>query len=93
MAHCASLSSWLVREGDDLYVGSVNGRDATWSTIRHEGRVSVSGVERDVTFEETTDRNPEIDSAYQAKYRRYPNIVPSMLTPAAQAATLRLVPR
>ena len=91
-----SVIVWLVREGDDLYVRSVNGRNGTWFRgvqDRHEGRVSAAGVEKNVAFLETTDRTPEIDSAYRAKYRDYPTIVPSILTPAAQAATLRLVPR
>jgi hypothetical protein len=35
-----------------------------------------------------------IDAAYREKYgRRYPTIVPSIITPQARAATLRLVPR
>ena len=36
----------------------------------------------------------ELDAAYRAKYRRYsPNIVNSVLTPQAKAATVKLVPR
>ena len=87
---------WLVREGDDLYVRSVNGRTAAWfrgALESHEGRVSTSDLDKDVMFVETTDQAARVDAAYQAKYRRYPTIVPSILTPAAQAATLRLVPR
>jgi len=39
------------------------------------------------------DREP-IDAAYAAKYgRRYPTIVPSIVTPKARAATLELVAR
>lgn len=33
---------WIVRVGDDLYVRSVNGRDASWfkgMQSRHEGRI------------------------------------------------------
>jgi len=87
---------WLVRQGDDLYVRSVNGRDASWfrgGQDRHEGRIWAGGLEQDVTFVETDERNDEIDAAYWAKYRRYPSIVPSIVAPAARAATLKLVPR
>src|SRR3954453_12156208 len=75
---------WLVREGDDLYVRSVNGRDASWFRgvqSRHEGRIWASGIEQDVQFVETDDRNDEIDAAYRAKYRHYPSIVPSIVKP------------
>jgi hypothetical protein len=52
------------------------------------------GVEKDVTFVETDDRNEEIDAAYRAKYgRRYPSIVPDIVTPGARAATLKVLPR
>jgi hypothetical protein len=88
---------WLVRQGDDLYTRSVNGRDATWFRgvqDRHEGRIWGGGGERDVTFVETDDRHEAIDAAYKAKYgRRYPGIVPSIVKPEARAATLKLVPR
>ncbi len=43
---------------------------------------------------ETDEANDEVDAAYQAKYgRRYPTIVPSIVSPEARAATLELVPR
>jgi hypothetical protein len=41
----------------------------------------------------TTDELTKIDAAYWDKYRRYPSIVPSIMAPTAQAATLKLVPR
>ena len=87
---------WLVREGGDLYVRSVNGREASWFRgvqDRHEGRLWAGGLEKDVTLVETDDLNDEIDAAYWAKYRRYPSIVPRIVRPEAQAATLKLVPR
>ena len=37
--------------------------------------------------------NDEVDAAYRAKYRRYASIVTSIVTPAARAATLKVVPR
>jgi hypothetical protein len=87
---------WMVRDGDDVYVRSVNGRDASWfrgTQSRRQGHIRVSGVERDVTLIEVADRDSEIDAAYEEKYaRRYASIVPSIVTPKARAATLKLVP-
>ena len=88
---------WLVSLGEDILVRSVNGRSSPWfrgATTRHEARVAAGGVTRDVTLIETDDLLDEIDDAYEAKYvRRYPTIVPSIVTNQARAATLRLVPR
>lgn len=87
---------WIVRAGDDLYVRSVNGRDASWFRgvqSRHEGRIRAGRVEKDVALEEVDGPHEAIDAAYWDKYRRYPGIVPSIVKPEAQAATLRLVPR
>jgi hypothetical protein len=91
------VTIWVVRQGDDLYVRSVNGRTASWfrgAQDRHEAHIRVGGVERDVRLIETEDITDQIDAAYRGKYRRYAsNIVNSVLTPDARAATLKLVPR
>jgi hypothetical protein len=91
------VTMWVVRDGDDVYVRSVNGRGSSWfrgARNRHEARIRVGGIEKDVTLVETDAANDPIDAAYHAKYdRRYPSIVPSIVTPEARAATLRLVPR
>jgi hypothetical protein len=91
------VTIWVVGNGDDLYVRSVNGRTATWfrgAQDRHEARIHAGGVEKDVLLVETDDINDEIDAAYRAKYRRYAaSIVDTVLTPEARAATLKLVPR
>jgi hypothetical protein len=89
---------WVVRLGDDLYVRSVNGRDAAWfrgTQHRHEGRIEAGGATRDVTFAEPEPGlDDALDDAYRTKYRRYPeNIVNSIVSTQARAATLRLVPR
>ena len=87
---------WLVRDDQDLYVRSVNGRGAVWFRgvqTSHEGRIWADGLEKDVHFVETEDRNDAIDAAYWAKYQRYPSIVPSIVTPETRATTLKLVPR
>ena len=92
------VTVWVVRTGDDLYVRSMNGRDAAWfrgTQTRREGRIWAGGVEKDVSFVEAgRDVNDPIDAAYRSKYRRYgANIVNHMLTPGVQAATIKLVPR
>ncbi|HZQ97326.1 MAG TPA: DUF2255 family protein [Chloroflexota bacterium] len=91
-----ALPVWVVRHGDDLYVRSVNGRGATWfrgALATGEGHVRAGGVDRDVSFVETDDLKEEIDAAYQAKYgRRYPSIVPSIVSDKARSAAVKLVP-
>jgi hypothetical protein len=90
---------WVVRVGDDLYVRAVKGRTGPWFRgiqTRHEGRIQSGGVEKDVTFVEETDSavNEQVDAAYRKKYSRYPKeYVDACVTPEAQAATLKLVPR
>lgn len=88
---------WIVRVGDDLYVRAVRGRTSPWfkgALTRLEGRVEGGGAGRDVAFEDIGSANAEsIDAAYWSKYDRYPGIVPSIVSPTAQAATIRLVPR
>jgi hypothetical protein len=92
------VTIWVVRLGDGLYVRPVNGRAGAWfrgTQVRHEGRIWAGGVEKDVTFMDADPNlNDQIDAAYRTKYRRYAaNIVGSILTPQARAATLKLVPR
>ena len=88
---------WVVRDGDDVYVRSVNGRGSSWfhrALNRHEARIRAGGVEKDVSLVETDAANDEVDAAYHAKYdRRYPSIVPRIVAPEARAATLKLGPR
>jgi len=93
------VTIWVVRVDDDLYVRSVNGRGSAWfrgTQIRNEGHIQAGGVDKDVTFvdESNPDINEQIDAAYRTKYRRYAaSIVNTTLTPAARAATIKLVPR
>ena len=91
------VTIWVVRHGEDLYVRSVNGRTSSWfrgAQVRHEGHIEAGGVDKDVLLVETDDMNDEIDAAYRAKYHRYADsIVSSIVSPEAQAATLKLVPR
>jgi hypothetical protein len=88
---------WVVRDGDEIYVRSVNGRGSSWfrgAQTRHQAHVSAGGVEKDVELVETDEANDAVDNAYDAKYgRRYPTIVPSIVADDARAATLKLTPR
>src|SRR5690348_15543069 len=93
-----AVTTWVVRHGNGLYLRSVRGKDGHWyrgAMERHEGRITTSGLHQDVTFVETGDElGHEIDAAFRAKYKRYAGrILDSVLTPQAQASTLRLVPR
>lgn len=91
------VTIWVVRNVDDLYVRSVNGRDASWfrgTQDRHEGHIHAGGAEKDVRFVETEDGNDDIDAAYRTKYRRYSSqYVDPMIAPKARAATIKLLPR
>jgi hypothetical protein len=89
---------WVVPDGDDLYVRSVNGPGAAWfrgTRARREGRVSAGGVSRDVNFEDADHSiDDQIDAAYRAKYRRYAtSITDSVTSHGARSTTTRLVPR
>ncbi len=88
---------WVVRDGEDVYVRSVNGRGSSWfrgAEARHQAHISAGGVTKAVELVETDDRADAIDAAYETKYgHRYATIVPSIVAPDARAATLKLVPR
>lgn len=90
---------WVVRDGDDLYVRSYRGRGGAWfraALARHEGHIESGGVDKDVTFAEEADPavNARIDAAYRAKYARYAaTYVDPIVSDAARATTLKLVPR
>jgi hypothetical protein len=91
------VTIWVVRDGDELYVRSVNGRGSSWFggvQDRHEAHIGAGGVEKDVALVETDDAGEAIDAAYREKYgRRYASIVPTIVAPGPRAATLKLVPR
>jgi hypothetical protein len=91
------VTMWVVRDGDDVYVRSVNGRGSSWfrgAQTRHEAHIRAGGIERDVELVESDELNDAVDAAYREKYGRgYLTIVPSIVAPEARAATLKLVPR
>jgi hypothetical protein len=90
---------WVVRHGDGLFVRTWRASGSAWhrsARASRQGRVRAGGVEADVTFAEETDPavNDQIDAAYRAKYGRYGSgSVEPMVTSAARATTLRLIPR
>jgi hypothetical protein len=91
------VTIWVVRAGDDVYVRSAYGVDNPWfrrAKASGNGRIHAGGVEHDVAFDTPSgDVHALIDAAYHAKYDRYgPQIVGSVVGPAAQPVTIRLVP-
>ena len=93
-----SVTMWVVRVGDDVYVRSAYGPGNPWyrrATASGVGRIRAGGVERDVTFADaSTGVQGDIDAAYHAKYDRYgPQIVGTVVGPEAASVTIRLVPR
>jgi hypothetical protein len=89
------VTMWVVRHGDDLYVRSVNGRESSWfrgAQTSHEAHIQAGGVGKDVSLIETDDVNDGLDGAYRTKYGRYAaGIIDAITSPAARAATLKLV--
>jgi hypothetical protein len=94
-----SVTIWVARHRDDLYVRSYKGSGGSWfrtAQVRHEGRIRAGGVEKDVTFVEETDpgTNDQIDAVYRTKYGGYnAQYVDPMVAAEARATTIKLVPR
>lgn len=93
------VTMWVVRDGDDLYVRSMNGRAGAWfrgTQTRQQGHIRSGGVEKAVTFVIETDPalNDRIDAAYRDKYQRYGDrIISGVVNPASRDSTIKLVPR
>jgi hypothetical protein len=92
-----SVTIWVVRVGDELYVRSYRGRTGRWferAQERHEGHIDAGGVDKDVELVEIADANDAVDDAYRTKYERYgARYVDPIVSADARAATLKLVPR
>ncbi|MFC0681044.1 DUF2255 family protein [Lysobacter korlensis] len=93
-----SVTIWVVRVGDDLYIRSAYGPQNGWfrrARASGAGRIRAGGVERDVTFAETpAEVHAAIDAAYHAKYDRYgERIVRTVVGDAVAPLTIRLVPK
>jgi hypothetical protein len=91
-----SRTIWVVQEGDDLYVRSVNGPGSSWyrgTRDRLAGHVSAGGVEADVAFEDADGAlDDRIDAAYRTKYGAGSTAVERITGPGARSTTMRLVP-
>jgi hypothetical protein len=95
-----AVTMWVVRDGENLYVRSIHGREGVWyrgTQIRHEGHIDAGGVSRDVKFGDASKDpglNKRIDAAYRTKYRRFgDDIVGSVVSPDARTSTIKLEPR
>jgi hypothetical protein len=93
------VTMWVVRDGDELYVRSMHGRDGAWfrgTQTSHQGHIRSAGIDKDVAFVVDTDAgvNDRIDEGYRSKYRRYgANIVGGVVNPDSRESTIKLVPR
>ncbi len=92
------VTIWVVRHGGDLHVRSAYGHNAAWfraTQLRHEGRISAGGIEKDVTFADADHTlDDQIDAAYRNKYGRYSaQYVDPIVSSEARSTTIRLVPR
>ncbi len=91
------VTIWAVRVGEDLYVRSVRGDAGGWykaAERRHEGRIEADDTAVDVAYEDAPHHlDDEIDAAYKEKYGYPSSPVDSITTDAAQATTVRVVPR
>jgi hypothetical protein len=91
------VTIWAVRVGEELYVRSVRGDAGGWykaAERRHEGRIEAGDTAVDVAYEDAPHHlDEEIDAAYKEKYGYPSSPVDSITTDAAQATTVRVVPR
>ena len=93
------VTIWIVRDGDDLYVRSVNGRDSSWfrgASAPRRRASAAGGVEKDVAGRDATTTNDAIDAAYRTQVR--PPLLRSIAPTDRQRATrarrhCKLVPR
>ncbi len=87
---------WSVVMDGALYVRAYNGQNSRWyraAMTQKAGRVRVSGIEKDVSFEPVErDVQDQIDLAYRAKYAGSPYLAP-MIGSRARAATVKIKPR
>jgi hypothetical protein len=91
---------WVVAVGGQVYVRTWYRRTTGWFgqvLTEPRARVRVPGLEADVTVEDVGEGSGQlrasVDEAYRMKYGRYgQTTVGQMVSDAAAAATLRLIP-
>ena len=91
---------WLVAADGQVYVRTWHRRTTGWFgdvVASHRARVRVPGLGADVTVEDVGEGSGQlrasVDEAYRMKYGRYgQTTVGQMVSDAAAAATLRLIP-
>ena len=90
------VTIWAVRQGENVYVRSVNGPSATWyraAQRRGSCRIRSGGVEQDVRFlKPEGDVDDALDRAYRAKYDASSNATQRITAPLARGTTMRLTP-
>ena len=93
----AAIPIWQVRVDEEIYIRSARGPENGWFRRAVEsglGRISSGGVEKDVTFEPTSEQSAEITAAYHAKYDRYgPGPVGAVTGDDVLGTTLRVRPQ
>ena len=96
----SSVIIWIVRVDQELFVRSYKGAKGSWYQhvqLNHKGRISASGITKDVNFiridKEDKTLNDKIDQEYRLKYQKYGKAyVDPMISSQAQATTIRLEP-
>lgn len=91
------VTMWVVRDGSDLYVRSVNGRDSRWfrgTQTTHQGLIRAGGIEKSVRFADAAQEVADtLDAQYRGKYHRYAaTIIDHITSPEAREAAIKLVP-
>ncbi len=92
-----SVTIWVVRVDDELFVRSAYGPGNPWFRRAQRsgvGRIRAGGIERDVRFAEPeASAHFAIDDAYHAKYDRHgPRIVGTVVGDRVVETTFRLEP-
>jgi hypothetical protein len=93
-----SVTIWVVRDADKLYVRSSYGTEGHWykrTRARHAAHISAGGVEKDVQLVDARpDVSLRVDAAYRSKYGKQPaQVFDPMVGIPARDTTMQLVPR
>ena len=93
-----TVTIWVVRVGDELYIRSWRGTRGAWygsAQRRRAGRIHAGGVDHDVALARAEENvNGPVDDAYRTKYAQYADTYAGhMVAAQARATTLVLEPR